>query len=166
MRNAHLPLLIALAALLPACKREAPVAADAPSTTVAAPAATDAVSPEVMAVDDRASPADAAPGFDVKAVAGTYAGTIPCADCPGIDTRLVLEPGGRYTLHQSYRERDARFDETGTWSAKPGGKAILLDPDAKGDADASLQIIAADELRFLGAEDAPNGPLYALKRTP
>ena len=38
---------------------------------------------------DAMPPATQAP-FDAKALAGTFTGTLPCADCPGINTRIVL----------------------------------------------------------------------------
>ena len=34
--------------------------------------------------------------------AGTYAGTLPCADCEGIQIRLTLQPDLHYTLSQTY----------------------------------------------------------------
>ena len=30
---------------------------------------------------------------------GTYAGTLPAADCPGIETRLTLKKDGTFDLH-------------------------------------------------------------------
>lgn len=52
---------------------------------------------------------------------GTYKGTLPCADCPGIEVVLVLSVDGS-TLSTLYKERDkeptvipgsASFDENG-----------------------------------------------------
>jgi len=59
---------------------------------------------------------------------GTYEGVLPCADCPGIGTRLVLHNDGRFELQTLYLERDVtprsasgRF----TWNA--AGSGITLD---------------------------------------
>ena len=37
--------------------------------------------------------------------AGTYQGTLPCADCPGIQTTLTLNADGSYSLNSNYLER-------------------------------------------------------------
>ncbi len=37
--------------------------------------------------------------------AGTYQGVLPCADCPGIRTRLVLTADGRFELSAQYIDR-------------------------------------------------------------
>ena len=39
--------------------------------------------------------------------AGAYEGVLPCADCPGIRTRLTLTPGGGYELSTQYLDRQA-----------------------------------------------------------
>jgi len=60
--------------------------------------------------------------------AGTYEGVLPCADCPGIKTRLTLNKDGTYELRAEFLERPiapktvrGRF----TWHAS--GNAISLD---------------------------------------
>lgn len=60
---------------------------------------------------------------------GTYEGTTPAADCPGILTTLTLLADGTYTLHLSYLEREAEFDERGTY--KVAGN-ILIATDKEG----------------------------------
>ena len=37
--------------------------------------------------------------------AGVYEGVLPCADCPGIETRLTLQRDGRYELSTRYIDR-------------------------------------------------------------
>jgi uncharacterized lipoprotein NlpE involved in copper resistance len=37
--------------------------------------------------------------------AGSYEGVLPCADCPGIKTRLVLSPDGQFELSTQYMDR-------------------------------------------------------------
>ena len=41
---------------------------------------------------------------------GVYKGTLPAADCPGIETTLTLAPDGSYALHLKYIDRDSEFD--------------------------------------------------------
>jgi uncharacterized lipoprotein NlpE involved in copper resistance len=59
---------------------------------------------------------------------GTYEGVLPCADCPGIKTRLVLHDDGRFELQTQYLERDREPRSSSgrfTWNA--AGSGIVLD---------------------------------------
>ena len=49
---------------------------------------------------------------------GTYKGVFPAADCPGIETTLILNPDKTYTLHFVYIDRDSSFDDKGTYTLK------------------------------------------------
>ena len=50
---------------------------------------------------------------------GVYKGTVPAADCPGIELTLTLKKDRTYTYHWAYIDRkDADFDETGTSTVK------------------------------------------------
>jgi copper homeostasis protein (lipoprotein) len=40
-------------------------------------------------------------------MAGTYAGLLPCADCPGIETTLTIHPNNTYEIAQIYTEKDS-----------------------------------------------------------
>jgi uncharacterized lipoprotein NlpE involved in copper resistance len=63
--------------------------------------------------------------------AGTYEGVLPCADCPGIKTRLTLNQDGSYELSTQYLDRQPAPQVVRgqfTWNA--GGNAVAL--DAKG----------------------------------
>lgn len=59
----------------------------------------------------------------------SYVGTLPCADCPGIDTRLNLLPDGQFQLRMTYQEREgAGFDQIGRWTSEKG-MLVLKDGD-------------------------------------
>jgi uncharacterized lipoprotein NlpE involved in copper resistance len=67
---------------------------------------------------------------------GRYAGTLPCADCSGIQTELVLYRRGphgdpvRYELRETYlgtRDGDRGFTSRGEWRILRGSAS---DPDA------------------------------------
>ncbi|PQQ27171.1 copper homeostasis/adhesion lipoprotein NlpE [Photorhabdus luminescens] len=61
----------------------------------------------------------------------TFHGTLPCADCSGIDTTLLLDNDGTYILEQTYldtRDGDQSFFESGLW-AKDGEKIHLTKSD-------------------------------------
>lgn len=85
---------------------------------------------------DRAQP-PAAPlaGLQGDDARVEWRGTLPCADCEGIDTLLVLQRGGdaqRYDLVEVYLAEDgsARFDEGGRWRLE--GAVLNLAPDTGG----------------------------------
>lgn len=60
--------------------------------------------------------------------AGVYEGVLPCADCPGIQTRLSLQQDGRFELTMRYIERQvAPFVSTGSFSWNADGNTITLD---------------------------------------
>lgn len=61
---------------------------------------------------------------------GSYKGTLPAADCPGIVTTLTLSADGRYALHMEYLERDVAFDEQGAFEVE--GNLLVLTPDDGG----------------------------------
>ncbi len=48
-------------------------------------------------------------------VQGSFKGTLPCADCPGLETTLTLGADGAYTLVQTYEKKGepGKFEYTG-----------------------------------------------------
>lgn len=149
---ALLPLALVLAACKPAAEPEPAIAAaaEAPAAPVesGSVAGTDATA---VVHHDRPDPA----GFDRKAFAGTFAGTVPCADCPGIETHLAIDADGTFRLDETYQDRDSSRQTTGTWTIDADGKRLLLDPDTKGAADRHFEIVSKDEIRMLGADGSP-----------
>lgn len=58
---------------------------------------------------------------------GTYEGTLPCADCPGIKTTIVLKEDNTFSKHVEYLDRkDGTFDETGKIEWHKSGNSITL----------------------------------------
>lgn len=50
------------------------------------------------------------------AYCGTYSGTLPAADCPGINAVISIRPDSTYSLSFDYIERpDAHFEESGIY---------------------------------------------------
>ncbi|WP_206412952.1 copper resistance protein NlpE, partial [Lysobacter enzymogenes] len=98
--------------------------------------------------------AEAAPAaFDAAAFAGTFRGTLPCADCSGIDTQLALKADGSYALDESYQgKKDGAFKGDGTWTAEDNGKRVRLDPNSKSENDRLFEIVSKDEIRMLDTE--------------
>ena len=160
-----LAIATALTALaLAGCKQEP--ASEPAAPAAAAPAATEPAATAVVGEVDQGSPAIDAPDFDVKAFAGTYAGLVPCADCPGIDMSVSFSPDGKYTETLVYRERDTTDLSQGTWSVAADGKRITLDPDSKDEMDGLMEIVSPTEIRMLDAEGKAieSGLNYTLTR--
>lgn len=65
--------------------------------------------------------------------AGVYEGVLPCADCPGIKTRLTLNRDGTFTRVMQYLERRVAAETVSgrfTWQAN--GNVITLDEHGGG----------------------------------
>ncbi|WP_167014508.1 copper resistance protein NlpE N-terminal domain-containing protein [Chitinophaga sp. Cy-1792] len=58
---------------------------------------------------------------------GTYQGTLPCADCPGMDYQISLYDDHTYSELKSYQGRglNVAYVETGTWKAVNDSVAML-----------------------------------------
>jgi copper homeostasis protein (lipoprotein) len=104
----------------------------------------------------------------------TWAGLLPCADCQGIDTRLVLrtEDGKRnYMLTETYLGGTGKtsFNRAGTWTelqARTGGEArvtYVLDPD-KAAQHYALQPDGALELLGADGKEPQDALAYRLQR--
>ena len=96
---------------------------------------------------------------------GTYEGTLPAADCPGIQTTLTLAPDGSYALHLKYIDRDSEFDEKGAFTVKEN--LLTLTPSEGG--QPQYYKVEENRLRRLDAEKQPvTGALadnYTLQKT-
>ena len=96
---------------------------------------------------------------------GTYRGTLPAADCPGIEVTLRLKPGGAYDLHLKYIDRDSEFDEKGAFTVKEN--LLTLTPSEGG--QPQYYKVEENRLRRLDAEKQPvTGALadnYVLQKT-
>ena len=82
---------------------------------------------------------------------GTYKGTLPAADCPGIVTTLTLSADGRYALHMEYLERDVAFDEQGAFEVE--GDLLVLTPDDGG--QGGCYKVEENRLRMLDGDRKP-----------
>ena len=57
---------------------------------------------------------------------GEYKGTVPAADCPGIEMTLMLNKDNTFTLHSSYIDRNTVVDDSGTFALE--GSILTLTP--------------------------------------
>ncbi|WP_457020043.1 copper resistance protein NlpE N-terminal domain-containing protein [Luteimonas sp. A482] len=149
------PLSILIVVALAACAPE-PDAAPAPATSKveepALPADPLLAGTDASAVirHDATDPA----GFDRKAFAGTFAGILPCADCPGIETSVEIRADGTYSQAEVQQGAEAAR-ATGTWTVNADGSQLLLDPETKQADDRRFAIVSRDEIRLLDADGAP-----------
>ena len=58
---------------------------------------------------------------------GTYFGVVPCADCPGIETRITLNKDETYHLSWKYQDKgDEVFQNSGKFQWDDSGGIITL----------------------------------------
>lgn len=89
-----------------------------------------------------------------------FQGVLPCADCPGIRTKLTLLPGPRvYVLRQTYLDRRPTLTTVGRWGEEPGvleavptAAVLRLDGEPDGPPLAYVARIDRDTLRMLDLE--------------
>ncbi len=58
--------------------------------------------------------------------AGTYKGVIPCADCPGIETTVVLNDDLTFKYTGVYQERDSKIEDAGKFMWHDNGSVVHL----------------------------------------
>ncbi len=96
----------------------------------------------------------------------TFSGTLPCADCPGIEVTLTLRADGTYYEHFKYVDRNSQYAETGKWAVQNDGKRLVL----HGEKNAVEQwtVAGTDELRKLDADgkEIDSKLNFTLKRVP
>jgi copper homeostasis protein (lipoprotein) len=122
------------------------------------------------AAEARVRPPEEAPEFGGER---TWQGVLPCSDCLGIDTRLVLRQDGNrrsYVLEETYlgASEPNRFEREGRWvemlegSDDAAGTVYVLDPD-RAPRRFRLQPDGGVELLTGGGAGAP-APEYRLQR--
>jgi heat shock protein HslJ len=86
----------------------------------------------------------------------TWAGTLPCADCPGRRVTLTLQPDSTWRMRTVYVEaeagRDRAVTDAGRWSRSTDGRRLALVDDRE---VMLLEVVAADRLRLLDREGRP-----------
>lgn len=100
--------------------------------------------------------------------AGEWAGTLPCADCPGIDYTLNLHAGGHYEETMIYQERSvAAVTSQGAWKL---GKDSVVSLQAANSAGKQYFKFTGSELVMLDQDkkeiEAPFAGMYRLARKP
>lgn len=96
----------------------------------------------------------------------SYSGTLPCADCPGIDYRLNLFADNSYYLQLHYQDSgdNSTFYQLGQWQQHTGQLRLLSDEPQQ----TAFQIEKDGSIRLLDQEYGPINSLlnYQLQRDP
>lgn len=110
MKTKLIVLAISSLAIMTSCtgKKTTPNAADNDSANV---------------VDTTASNKD---NVDLTSVAGTYEGTLPAADCPGIKIVITINADSTYLLKQDYIDKKDGHDEASGIFKVLDGKVLML----------------------------------------
>jgi uncharacterized lipoprotein NlpE involved in copper resistance len=83
---------------------------------------------ELQGEASAAAPVDGHNSRNALDWAGSYEGVLPCADCPGIKTQLVLHLDGRFDLSTQYLDRQVTPQTaSGRFTWNSAGGAITLD---------------------------------------
>lgn len=88
----------------------------------------------------------------------TFAGMIPCADCPGINDTLTLLSGGmalqRFTYLEAENGKNLSFVELMSWRRTKGGRQLLLEGTPE-----NTQRFAISNERTLSMLDQQGNPI-------
>ena len=71
-----------------------------------------AETPQAVEADSaQAQPEEAAKAEAPKKHVGEFSGKLPCADCPGIETKLTLNEDGSFLLDETYLEKKETINQ-------------------------------------------------------
>jgi lipoprotein len=87
-----------------------------------------AETPQTVEADSaQAQPEEAAKAEAPKKHVGEFSGKLPCADCPGIETKLTLNEDGSFLLDETYLEKkDGQFNAKGSYEVSADGAFVTL----------------------------------------
>lgn len=95
---------------------------------------------------------------------GTYHGTIPCADCAGIQVNVTIDRNGNYTKTMAYMGKPDIFTSKGTYTWDTSGNKITLE----GEPGPDIYKVGEGTLTMLNLEGNPItgdlADLYILKK--
>ena len=87
-----------------------------------------AETPQAVEADSaQAQPEEAAKAEAPKKHVGEFSGKLPCADCPGIETKLTLNEDGSFLLDETYLEKkDGQFNAKGSYEVSEDGAFVTI----------------------------------------
>ena len=88
----------------------------------------------------------------------TYTGTLPCADCSGIQTTLTIRGNHSYTLQSLYIGKGGPFTEQGVWEQTEKNNMQVYQLTSN-EATSYYQIVSEGTIRMLDSQAEPiNAP--------
>lgn len=103
--------------------------------------------------------------------AGVYKGTLPCADCEGIETAIVLNDDNTYQKTSTYLKgnKPGEFEETGVYELNKNTDVITLIPSKNRDeGQSNLYLLEENQLTFLNKDgskvEGEMADLYVLEK--
>ena len=95
------------------------------------------------------------PGGPLDPLPASFTGTLPCADCPGIDWQVDLLADGSFQLRQTYQDREPAnaHDDIGRWAIGSDRRSLILQGGRE--APVLLEIRNADTLRLMDRDGRP-----------
>jgi uncharacterized lipoprotein YbaY/uncharacterized lipoprotein NlpE involved in copper resistance/heat shock protein HslJ len=95
------------------------------------------------------------PGGPLDPLPASFTGTLPCADCPGIDWQVDLLADGSFQLRQTYQHREPAnaHDDIGRWAIGSDQRSLILQGGRE--APVLLEIRNADTLRLMDRDGRP-----------
>ena len=84
---------------------------------------------------------------------GTYKGVLPCADCPGIETLIILHEDETYELKRTYLEKGEGivYEEMGSYTWKKDGNTLEFE-----DTDSHLSYYFVSENKLIALDQEGN----------
>jgi heat shock protein HslJ/uncharacterized lipoprotein NlpE involved in copper resistance len=128
----------------------------APVPPSSAAPTTAAISRQPSAPPETERRATGAPA-QILPVPGTFAGTLPCASCPGIRVTLTLFADGTYRQRSVYLEAEDGEDRTvlrtGEWRLERSPRLLVL--AGRGEDGGSYKVVSKARLRLLSNKGLP-----------
>jgi uncharacterized lipoprotein NlpE involved in copper resistance len=119
-------LLLSMSVALIGCQDEKPQEASVDEVPSEIEAASTSQETPMVETDDAERISNEQPSSQ-EVWSGTFTGTLPCADCPGIDMTLNLSDDNTYTLEQYYQEKgEAPIRTEGMLSWNDAGDTVTL----------------------------------------
>ncbi|MFC2450066.1 MAG: copper resistance protein NlpE [Flavobacteriaceae bacterium] len=98
---------------------------------------------------------------------GVFSGKVPCADCPGIETKLTLNEDGSFVLDETYLEKkDGNFTAKGSYEVSEDGSFVTVKEEGAKPEDKPRVFLITEDAAYLVEKvgDQTTKPEYKLEK--
>lgn len=98
---------------------------------------------------------------------GVFSGKFPCADCPGIETKLTLNEDGSFVLDETYLEKkDGNFTAKGSYEVSEDGSFVTVKEEGAKPEDKPRVFLITEDAAYLVEKvgDQTTKPEYKLEK--